>query len=47
MNIYFGTSPRSQAFKHAKTMDEIVTNTCARLEDGQRNHPELGVKTEI
>ena len=26
LNIYFGTSPQSQAFNHGKTVDEIITS---------------------
>ncbi len=41
LNIYFGTSPQSQAFNHGKTTDEIITSARKLLEDVRRNHPEL------
>ena len=44
LNIYFGTSPQSQAFNHGKTVDEIVTSARTLLEDVHRNHPELTLR---
>lgn len=41
LNIYFGTSPQSQAFNHGKNLDEIVTSARTLLEDVRSNHPEL------
>jgi homocitrate synthase len=44
LNIYFGTSPQSQAFNHGKNLDEIVASASALLEDVHRNHPELTLR---
>ena len=44
LNIYFGTSPQSQAFNHGKTLDEIVTSARTLLEDVRRNYPELALR---
>jgi homocitrate synthase len=41
LNLYFGTSPQSQAFNHGKTTDEIIKNASRLLDDVRRNHPEL------
>ena len=44
LNIYFGTSPQSQAFNHGKTVDEIIASARTLLEDVHRNHPELTLR---
>jgi homocitrate synthase len=44
LNIYFGTSPQSQAFNHGKTLDEIVTSARSLLEDVRHNYPELALR---
>jgi len=44
LNIYFGTSPQSQAFNHGKTTDEIIASARTLLEDVRRNHPELTLR---
>jgi homocitrate synthase len=44
LNIYFGTSPQSQAFNHGKTVDEIVTSARNLLEDLRRNYPDLTLR---
>lgn len=44
LNIYFGTSPQSQAFNHGKTLDQIVTSARTLLEDVHRNYPELALR---
>jgi homocitrate synthase len=44
LNIYFGTSPQSQAFNHGKTLDEIVTSARSLLEEVRRNYPELALR---
>ncbi len=44
LNIYFGTSPQSQAFNHGKTLDEIITSARSLLEDVRRNYPDLTLR---
>ncbi len=44
LNIYFGTSPQSQAYNHGKTLDEIIASARALLEDVRRNHPDLTLR---
>ncbi len=44
LNIYFGTSPQSQAYNHGKTLDEIIASARTLLEDVRRNHPELTLR---
>ena len=44
LNIYFGTSPQSQAFNHGKTVDEIIASAQTLLEDVRRNNPELTLR---
>src|SRR5512142_911264 len=44
LNMYFGTSPQSQAFNHGKTLDEIIKNASTLLEDVHRTHPELTLR---
>ncbi len=44
LNIYFGTSPQSQAFNHGKNEAEIIASARTLLEDVRRNHPELTLR---
>jgi homocitrate synthase len=44
LNIYFGTSPQSQAFNHGKNLEEIIKSASTLLEDLHRNHPELTLR---
>ena len=44
LNIYFGTSPQSQAFNHGKNVDEIIASARTLLEDLRRNHPGLTLR---
>jgi len=44
LNIYFGTSPQSQAFNHGKNLDEIVQSASTLLDDLHRNHPDLTLR---
>ncbi len=44
LNIYFGTSPQSQAYNHGKTLDEIITSARALVEDVHRNYPDLTLR---
>jgi homocitrate synthase len=44
LNMYFGTSPQSQAFNHGKNLDEIIKSASSLLEDLHRNYPELTLR---
>ncbi|MBN2385727.1 MAG: hypothetical protein JXB85_01820 [Anaerolineales bacterium] len=41
LNVYFGTSPQSQAFNHGKTPAEIVKSAGSLLAEVRRAHPDL------
>ena len=44
LNIYFGTSPQSQAYNHGKNLDEIIRSASDLLSDLRRNHPDLTLR---